>query len=493
MQRIKLNKEPLIEAKLEAFTYQKNAVEKVKDFDYCAIFHEQGLGKTKIAVDVMLYWLKNKIVDTILIVTKKQLIPNWQRELSFHTFLTAKILTNNRNDNYYIFNGPSRVMITNFETIPIELDRFKLFLKSRSVAIIIDESAKLKNPESALTKTFFELSPLFQKKIIMTGTPVANRPYDIWAQIYFLDLGKSLGTDFYDFKRNTDLSNDLYKNEILKEEFEKNVSSIFNKISGFSVRETKKSGVINLPPKEYYNVTATFEKIQLELYKKVQKEELAIVMQNGTLEIDDSTAIIKRLLRLVQIASNPHLVDESYCQIPGKFSCLNDLVNKIISNNEKCIVWTAFIENVDWLHKQFSEYSPVKIHGKLDMIARDRAVREFINNPDIKILFATPSSSKEGLTLTVANNVIFYDRNFSLDDYLQAQDRIHRISQKKICKIYNIIMENSIDEWVDSLIISKNFAAKLSQGDISIDEYKSVIDYSFSDIVHKILGKDDNE
>ena len=94
----------------------------------------------------------------------------------------------------------------------MELKRFKLFLKSRNVAIIIDESAKLKNPDSKLTKDFFELSSLFKKKIIMTGTPVANRPYDIWSQIYFLDGGKSLGDSFKEFKSKSDLTNKLAKN-----------------------------------------------------------------------------------------------------------------------------------------------------------------------------------------------------------------------------------------------------------------------------------------
>ena len=69
---------------------------------------------------------------------------------------------------------------------------------------------------------------------------------------------------------------------------------------------------------------------------------------------------------------------------------------------------------------------------------RSRSVDRF-KNGDAKILFATPQSAKEGLTLTVANNCIFYDRGFNLDDYLQAQDRIHRISQKKQCNIFNLI------------------------------------------------------
>ena len=60
----------------------------------------------------------------------------------------------------------------------------------------------------------------------------------------------------------------------------------------------------------------------------------------------------------------------------------------------------------------------------------------------------------------------------SLDDYLQAQDRIHRISQTKECNIYNIMIRGSIDEWIHRLLLSKEKAAALVQNDISKSEYK---------------------
>ena len=76
---------------------------------------------------------------------------------------------------------------------------------------------------------------------------------------------------------------------------------------------------------------------------------------------------------------------------------------------------------------------------------------------------ATPAAAKEGLTLTVANHAVFYDRSFSLDDYLQAQDRIHRISQSRPCFITNLTARNTIDEWVDVLLAAKHLAAQLGQ------------------------------
>lgn len=140
----------------EAFKYQKEAVDAIKDLEYGAIFHEQGLGKTKIAIDILLYWLNNS-VDTVIIVTKKTLVLNWITEFQNHTTLTPEILSSKKSDNYYIFNSPVRVIVTNFETISSEKERMKLFLQTRNVAIIIDESTKIKNPEAKLTKDFFEL------------------------------------------------------------------------------------------------------------------------------------------------------------------------------------------------------------------------------------------------------------------------------------------------------------------------------------------------
>lgn len=486
MKRIHLIKEPSFIAKYDAFQYQKEAFEAVKDLEYAAIFHEQGLGKTKIAIDLLLYWLTETSVDTVLVVTKKQLVQNWIREFRNHTAIKPAVLDTNKQNNFFVFTGPARAVVTNFEVLVSEFDQVKLFLETRNVAIIIDESAKLKNPDAKLTKIFFELSTLFKKRVIMTGTPVANRPYDIWAQIFFLDQGKSLGTDFRSFKKETDLSNQLSRNEGLQSDFEDAVSDIYSKIKNFSVRETKNSGIVELPDKVYVRETVDFAPEQKTLYDKIREELKIEVVKDGKLHEDDSSAIVKRLLRLVQVTSNPRLVDDSFFGESAKETVLDRLIREILAGGEKCIVWSSFIENINYFCKKYSEYGSVKIHGGMNMADRNRSVERFFTD-DYRILFATPASAKEGLTLTMANHVIFYDRGFSLDDYLQAQDRIHRISQKKTCYIHNIIINDSIDEWIDILLKSKQNAAFLAQGDISLNEYKSVADYSFGDLINAIL------
>ena len=95
------------------------------------------------------------------------------------------------------------------------------------------------------------------------------------------------------------------------------------------------------------------------------------------------------------------------------------------------------------------------------------------------------------MTLTVANHVIFYDRTFSLDDYIQAQDRIHRISQERDCYVYNLTIEDSIDGWTNTLIEAKQAAASYGQGDIEYEEYRRKMRYDVASELRSVLGIED--
>jgi len=322
----------------------------------------------------------------------------------------------------------------------------------------------------------------------MTGTPVANRPEDVWAQVYFLDQGASLGADFSAFKRDVDLSNKLSDHQDMQEALEGHLERILDATSAFSVRENKKSGVISLPEKVIHSVMTDWERHQFDLYRQVRDDLRAVVIREGLPAEDISENILKRLLRLVQVASNPRLVDSSYSAEPGKLASLLDLVEMIHDQNEKCIVWTSFTDNADWLATQLRSYGARRVHGKLSIDARNRAIQKFLTDSETEVLVATPGAAREGLTLTVANHVIFYDRSFSLDDYLQAQDRIHRISQKKTCIVHNLIMKDSVDEWIDVLLHAKQMAAQLAQGDISLEYYKAHMSYEFGNILRDVLG-----
>ena len=463
----------------EAFPYQFEAFEALRDLEYGAIFHEQGLGKTKIAIDLALYWIANNHVDSVIFVTKKSLVNNWDREIRAHTNIRPKIFSSDRNKNFHLFNMPARFYIAHYEAIKSEQERFTLFAKTRVLGIALDEAQKIKNPSSALFGAFADLSGSFARRLILTGTPIANRPFDIWGPVNFLDQGEALGKDFSSFRENYDLSEKYADDEKEKRAYATRLELIFEKIGKFAVRETKESSGIMLPKKVYRNLVCEWEPIQEEIYKSYLREARHVLLRNGELVEDTAEGVLKKLLRLVQVASNPRVIDKNYTQCPGKFDRLVQLLSINRDRGEKSLVWTTFTENVDWLTENLSEFGASKIHGKMDMKARYRSSDRIMDSDDCWVLVCTPGAAKEGLTLTKANHVIFYDRGFSLDDYLQAQDRIHRISQERECYVTKLVLPGSIDEWVDELLIAKELSAKLGLGDIDGDDYLDAIDFSF--------------
>lgn len=485
---IRAFREPDLTAKHAGFPYQAEAFLATKDLPFAAVFHEQGLGKTKIGIDLALYWIQSKAVDSVIIVTKRGLIQNWIDELRFHTHVIPRLISQDRKANFLAFNSPARIYLTHYEVLTSEQSRLELFSETRTLGIILDESHKIKNPTTAITRSLFRLSQHFMKRVIMTGTPVANRPYDLWSQIFFLDQGAALGTDFEAFRKQLDLSNDLARDDEKAHHFEEALSRVFGLIRHFTVRETKQGADIQLPQKNYQTITVEMEARQAEIYAQYKNEFASILLQYGQPVLDEAEDSLKRLLRLVQVASNPRLIDDSYRETPAKMYVLQNLVDEIIDRGEKVIVWTSFTANVDWLAKEFRTYGAVRIHGKLSYEQRSSSIKAFKMDPECCVLIATPASAKEGLTLTVANNAIFFDRSFSLDDYLQAQDRIHRISQSKDCTITILKAEGTIDDWVESLLAAKSLAAQLAQGDISIELYQQESEYSFGDMIKDVLG-----
>jgi SNF2 family DNA or RNA helicase len=477
----------------EAFPYQFEAFQVLQDLEYGAVFHEQGLGKTKIAIDLGLHWLSEEVVDSVIFVTKKSLVKNWEREIHTHTNIKPKVFSSDRGKNFHLFNMPSRFYIAHYEAIKAEKERFKLFAKTRVLGIVLDEAQKIKNPESALFSVFGELSDSFFRKMVLTGTPIANRPFDIWALIFFLDHGKALGQDFSGFREDYDLSEDMHEDEAAKVLFSKRLENIFERIGHFAIRETKDSSGIVLPNKIFRKQVCEWETVQEELYRSYVEEAKTVLLRNNELIEDTVEGVLKKLLRLVQVASNPAVIDDNYSQYPGKFEVLHQLLSKNRDNGEKSIVWTTFTKNADWLTDNLAEFGAVKIHGKMDMEARYRSVDKIMTSDDCWVLIATPGAAKEGLTLTQANHVIFFDRGFSLDDYLQAQDRIHRISQERECHITTLVLPDSIDEWIDQLLIAKELSAKLGLGDISQGEFLEAIDFSFFASLRKFLGGEENE
>lgn len=447
--------------KTKPLPHQIDAIDFISKNITVPLFDEQGLGKTKEVIAALCDNMAQGIIDGALIICKKHLIDNWKDELETHSYLKYIVLRGTAKEKGLRFMGYTQFYIINYEAVISEVERLKMFLKIRKMAVVLDESHKIKNFNSRTAKAVLAIKDLAKKRIIITGSPVANKPLDLWTQFYFLDNGELLGKDLGEFKKRYSI--DL-KDKNLGEQKHK-----FDKLReimlSHSIRRLKKD-VLELPDKVFIEKHIKLEPCQKSLYDKLRDELIIEVTNiNGEIVIDESSEILKKILRLVQIASNPLLIDKSYNQTPAKFTLLDGLVEEIICRQEKAIIWTSFVENVISLKNRYKKYGTLMLYGGIPIEKRNEIVKQFRNNNEFKILVANPAAAREGLTLTSANNAIYLDRNFNLVDYLQSQDRIHRISQTRKCYIYKIIAENTIDEYVEDMIYKKKELAGYIQGD----------------------------
>lgn len=455
-------KEHNFSSKTKAYEYQKEAVKRMSGNQPVALFDEQGLGKSKIVIDTLCSDIKSDILDGAIIVCKKTLLKTWENEIVKHSHLSFTNLTGEKTSRKRFFLTFSHFYLINYESLIQEEELIYSLMSIRRLALVLDESHKIKNPDSNITQVIFRIKNNSTKRIIISGTPIANKPEDLWAQFMFLDDGKLLGTSFTDFKKKYSIDLGMGKNEMN----ELNLDILRDKIANYSIRRTKKTAGLKLPTKTYIKEYVELSGKQKDYYEGLKNTLLLEIKDmDGKTISDNSENILKKLLRLTQIASNPRLID-TYCQEdPVKFIHLDELIKSIIEKNEKVIIWSSFVSNITELKKRYRNYKALTLYGEMKISDRNKVVEWFQNDSDYKILIANPSAAKEGLTLTSANNAIYIDRTFNSVDYLQSQDRIHRISQHKDCKIIILIAKNTIDEYIEEVLTKKKSIAEFVQGD----------------------------
>ncbi len=452
--------------KTTPLSHQIEAIDYIKRHNTVPLFDEQGLGKSKMVIDALCSDIQDKRIDGALIICRKTLLHTWKNEILKHSHLFPVVLSGSKRQRGRAFLTYAHFYVVNYESVRQELELIRLILKHKTFAIVLDESQTIKNPDTKVTKAVLSLKDMGKKRIIITGTPIANRPEDVWSQFYFLDSGRTMGTEFREFRRKYHLN---LKGEGDLEKYEEELSDLRNKINDVSVRRTK--NVLELPEKRFVDITVELSREQREIYNTAKNElYYEIKDKDGKTIVEEIENYLVKLLRLTQIASNPGLVVDSYDGTPSKFLKLDEIIHEALAIGEKVIVWTSFRKNVRTLRARYKDLGALMLFGEIPIEERNNVVGKFMSVPEFKILIANPAAAKEGLTLTSANNAIYLDRNFKMDDYLQSQDRIHRIGQTRKCTITKLVAKDTIDEYTDEIVEKKELVARYALGDAdSID------------------------
>ena len=462
---------------------------------------EQGLGKSLDALYISQLKKNEGVKHVLIIACVNGLKYNWQHEVETHTDERAYILgtrttkkgktrIGSNEDRLYDVESIGQgkdidgyfYYITNIETlrykrveqVPLKtkkngVQRFKKKttfpivealqqqIKDGNISIIIcDEIHRIKNPNSIQSQALLSLHS--DNMIALTGTPIKNRPEDIYTILKWLGYEEH---SYYQFEKHYCIKGGFGNHQIVGY---KNLHEIQATLDKCMLRRLK-SDVLDLPEKIYMNDYIEMTAEQWKLYDEVRD----YIVDNID-KIKLSPNPLTTLIRLRQVTGNPNIISSKIKSNP-KFDRMLELIEDVVQQGKKCIVfsnWTAML-NPAFELAQNNGYNPAIYTGE-NTKTREQEKERFLNDESCKVFFGTIGAMGVGLTLTVATTAIFLDEPWSRADKDQCEDRIHRIGTSESPNIITLMCKDTIDERINDIVYRKG---KMS--DIIIDKEQDIL------------------
>ncbi|MEN9808911.1 MAG: hypothetical protein RLZZ488_478 [Pseudomonadota bacterium] len=452
------------------YLHQRTGIEFLLVNKQAALLDEMGCGKTFQIASALGIMFQEKEIDRAVIVVPMSLLKTWQEELRLSLPLDFTVVIGTPAQRAKAFKSTNAIFLVHYEGLRLEEERFREWMEGARCALVFDESQRIKNLQAQTTMAAVRLRPLSSRCIIATGTPIANRPIDLFSQYLVMDQGDTFGNRFPAFK-NTFCEMEVQKinvgrKTIRVEKFigTRNPDELQSRILRTSLRRLK-SEVLDLPPMLFKDFVVELKAEQKHMYAQMRDHLRLEIGGLSDKEIASEAAnIVVKLLRLSQIASNPALLDPEYKGSSAKLHELDDLLEDVFSDDsKKVIVWSHYVDNINRLVEKYAEnYGAVGHTGEMDVGERQQSVKRFQDDPSCRMFIATPQSAKEGLTLLprdgrmVADTMIYLDLSFDSGSYVQSQARFHRIGQQAVrCLVVHLIAEGTVDEYIRRTVLEK--------------------------------------
>ena len=454
--------------RVEPYPYQQEGIAYGLEKKRLIIGDEPGLGKTLQSIG---------IVDTAgaypcLVICPSSLKINWQREFEKFTDKKALVLDNATRTTwpYLLKMGMFHVAVVNYESLRKyfvwDIKGGKSFRLKDVVfcpqirmfkSIIIDESHRVKDPSAQQTIFTKGLSVGKEWIILLSGTPVVNRPEDLVAQLSIMGRLQDFGgraqfvADYCTDPKDKEaepavplsvLSRQLYANCMIRREKAKVLPQLPDK--------TRIDLYVDISNAPEYNLAAADLAAYLHEYTECTDWEIRRKMRMEALV---------RFMTLRQLATL------------GKIAQAVDFIRTFLDSGKKFIVFCSLHEVVDALVKAFP--GAVTVTGRDSAVAKQSAVDAFQNNPETRLIICSIKAAGVGLTLTASSNVAFVELAWTYADCCQCEDRAHRIGQKDNVTCYYLLGRGTIDQTIYALIHrKKSIAAEImnSDDDIPTDE-----------------------
>ncbi len=413
---------------------------------------DMGLGKTIQALTMLHHYRHENGSLKAIVVCPTTLLYNWENELKKFT----PTLT------YFIHHGGQRtrsaeelkafeVIITTYGTLRSDI---LLFQDMKLDYVVLDESQAIKNPTSKVAKAATLL--IAKNKVCMSGTPLQNNTFDIFAQMNFLNPGLLGSTEFFRNEFATPI--DKFGEKDQKDHLRR-------LLFPFILRRTKEQVAQDLPDKTETILFCEMEKEQRNIYDAYRNDYRDKIMGViNTQGIDKSQlTILQGLMKLRQICDSPAILNETE-KYPNHSIKLDELTREIMENigDHKALVFSQFLGMLGLIREKLKadgvEYE--YFDGSTNVNERQRAIDNFQNNPNCRVFLISLKAGGVGLNLTAADYVYIVDPWWNPAVEQQAIDRTHRIGQTKNIFAYRMICKDTIEDKIIQLQERKRMLAK---------------------------------
>lgn len=462
-------------------------------------FSVPGAGKTSVVYGAFAYLSSleptdKKYVDHLLIISPLSAFGPWEDEYEecFGTKPSSKRLNgkvNVESKRQYLYSlNPAKITLLSYASVPSLREELIYFLKNNKVMVVLDEAHKIKNTSGGITaEGVLDIANYCSARVILTGTPAPNGYEDLYNLYKFIwPTKKVIPYEVYQLK------------DMSRSESDVRVGTLLNAIEPFFIRVRKSD--LGIPPAtEHDPIVVPMGDAQRRIYDVIEKRYMEDIV--GSKASSFKQDLVKaRLIRLMQASTNPNLLKvplKKFAEIegidldtvqedpslindviqfaknetPAKFMKAKEIIDTIISQGGKVVVWAIYIQNI----LEFSEYLnsngiPCKtLYGATpvagdseddpDIETRESIIDEF-NSVDssFNVIIANPFAVSESISLHKAcHNAIYMERSFNAAHFIQSKDRIHRYGLKPGIETnyYYLESEDSIDAVIHGRLQTK--------------------------------------
>ena len=427
---------------------------------------EMGLGKTIQTISLITYLIeKKRQPGPFLVIVPLSTLTNWTMEFerwapSVRTVILKGSPQQRREQYYRLKSMDFQVCLTTYEYI---IKERPILARIKWISMIIDEGHRMKNVKSKLSQTLNEHYST-RYRLILTGTPLQNNLPELWALLNFVLPKIFNSVKSFDEWFNAPFANTGgEKMEMNEEEALLVVKRLHKVLRPFLLRRLKKDVESELPDKVEKVIYTKMSALQWKLYESVKKYKRLPTDLNAV-KVRKTANLQNAIMQLRKICNHPFVfpevdedfsvgssVDEQIVRTAGKFELLDRILPKLFATGHKVLIFFQMTE-IMTIIADFFDYRGWK-YCRLDgsTKADDRqALLSTFNDPQspYQVFILSTRAGGLGLNLQSADTVIIYDTDWNPHADLQAQDRAHRIGQKKEVRVLRLISSQTVEELV---------------------------------------------